>query len=208
MSIEDRKAREKQELRMKIIDAAEELFAEGGHQNASIRKIADAVDYSPASIFNIFRNKEEILRAIADRAQLELSSDFKSISGNAKLNALDKLKALITAYVDFGLNNKNVYRLYAKVCDLEVRDNALYETIGGKPYRIFSSWQTQVDDLMGEGKIRKEKSVSLVLLIFYAVDGFIMSAINFPQLSPHPVEESVSRVLDMVFHGLLIETTK
>ncbi len=56
MSIDDRKEREKEILRRKILDAAERLFVEEGYENVSMRKIAAIIEYSPTTIYRFFES--------------------------------------------------------------------------------------------------------------------------------------------------------
>ena len=51
MGISERKEREKQEMRRKILDAAFEMFVEVGYERTSIRAIAEKIEYSPATIY-------------------------------------------------------------------------------------------------------------------------------------------------------------
>ena len=50
----------------RIIDAAIELFAEKGYMEASLRDIAMLVGIKPASIYNHFTSKDEMLNVILD----------------------------------------------------------------------------------------------------------------------------------------------
>jgi AcrR family transcriptional regulator len=43
VGVAERKAREKQELKQHILDAARELFVREGYENVSMRKIADII---------------------------------------------------------------------------------------------------------------------------------------------------------------------
>lgn len=61
MGITERKEREKAEMRRTILDAAITLFVEEGYENVSMRKIADKIEYSPASIYTYFEDKSAIL---------------------------------------------------------------------------------------------------------------------------------------------------
>ena len=49
-----------------IFTRAMDLFALNGYHNVSMREIADAVKIKPASIYNHFSSKEDILQAIFD----------------------------------------------------------------------------------------------------------------------------------------------
>ncbi|HEY1434684.1 MAG TPA: helix-turn-helix domain-containing protein, partial [Thermoanaerobaculia bacterium] len=46
----ERRERERQELRDRILDAARELFVEQGYDAVTMRKIAERIEYSPTAI--------------------------------------------------------------------------------------------------------------------------------------------------------------
>ena len=49
-----------------ILDAARALFVAEGYHNVSIRKIAERIEYSPASIYSYFPSKDDIFYALAE----------------------------------------------------------------------------------------------------------------------------------------------
>lgn len=49
-----------------ILDAARELFVSEGYQHVSIRKIAERIEYSPATIYGYFPSKDDIFLALAE----------------------------------------------------------------------------------------------------------------------------------------------
>lgn len=51
----------------KILDAAENLFAEKGYDATSLGDVADAVGIRSPSLYNHFRNKEALYTAVVDR---------------------------------------------------------------------------------------------------------------------------------------------
>ncbi len=48
-------------MRQRILKAAMELFAKGGYENVSMRKIAKKIEYSPGTIYLYFKNKNDIM---------------------------------------------------------------------------------------------------------------------------------------------------
>ncbi|MDP2659886.1 MAG: TetR/AcrR family transcriptional regulator [Dehalococcoidia bacterium] len=66
----------------KILEAAAALFAEDGFANTSTREIARAADVSETSIFRLFGNKENVLRAIFQTAWTEINVRCEVIRGN------------------------------------------------------------------------------------------------------------------------------
>jgi AcrR family transcriptional regulator len=61
MGITDRKQRQKEEVRTSILETAWEMIVTEGWQSFSIRKVADAIEYSVPVIYSHFENKDAIL---------------------------------------------------------------------------------------------------------------------------------------------------
>ena len=55
MGVAQRKERERVELKQQILDAAREFFVRDGYESVSMRKIAEKIEYSPATIYTYFK---------------------------------------------------------------------------------------------------------------------------------------------------------
>ncbi|MBZ9607265.1 TetR/AcrR family transcriptional regulator [Clostridium estertheticum] len=85
MGITKRREADKKVLKQKIFDSASKLIIEHGYEKLSIRKLANEIEYSPAMIYNYFKNKDDIIKAITldnyDRIFRELLCiDFESMT--------------------------------------------------------------------------------------------------------------------------------
>jgi len=105
----ERRERERQELRTRILDAARELFAEEGYDAVTMRRIADRIEYSPTAIYFHFRDKLALLRELCDEDFGALASGFQKIAQIE--DPIDRLRQIGRAYVGFGLTHRNHYRL-------------------------------------------------------------------------------------------------
>ena len=56
MGVADRKEREKEEMKTKILEAAKKLFLDHGFEKTSIRNIAEEIEYSPGTIYLYFKS--------------------------------------------------------------------------------------------------------------------------------------------------------
>src|SRR6266508_2166655 len=61
MGIVERRLRQKEEVKANILATAWQIVKEDGWESLSIRKIADAIEYSVPVIYDHFENKEAIL---------------------------------------------------------------------------------------------------------------------------------------------------
>jgi AcrR family transcriptional regulator len=98
-------------LRAEILAAAERLLIQTGDQGAvSVRAIADAAGVTPPSIYLHFADKSELLMAVCEAR----FTDFLRFLDGAIAGIDDPLEALWAmgrAYVRFGLDNPEHYRI-------------------------------------------------------------------------------------------------
>jgi AcrR family transcriptional regulator len=66
MGLKERQERDREQVRRRILDAAQELFVAEGYRNVSIRKIAERVEYSPAALYSYFPSKDDLFFALAE----------------------------------------------------------------------------------------------------------------------------------------------
>ena len=126
-------------VRTAILQAAWKLVKKDGWQALSIRKIADAIEYSTPVIYDHFEKKEAILYEFAKEGFLLLSK--KILAAKKKYpDPAERLEAMAKAYWSFAINNEEYYQLMYGLgmpsCEVEDRqsdcecyDRLLLETI-------------------------------------------------------------------------------
>jgi AcrR family transcriptional regulator len=102
---------EGERLRAEILAATERLLIQTGDQGAvSIRAIADAAGVTPPSIYMHFADKDDLLTAVCEMRFAELDRCMAE-AADAVDDPLEKLWARGRAYVLFGLENPEHYRI-------------------------------------------------------------------------------------------------
>ncbi len=97
-------------LREEILQAAEELLVAAGNPSAvSIRAVASAVGVTPPSIYLHFADKDELIWAVCDRQFTELATRMRAAAQGQ--DPLGALTAMGRAYIQFGLENPEQYRI-------------------------------------------------------------------------------------------------
>ena len=110
MGIAERKERQKKEVRDSILQSAWQLVNEEGWQNLSIRKIADAIEYSVPVVYDHFENKEAIL-TVFNRRGFQLLADELKAAKATKADAKEQLETIAFAYWEFAFQHKEYYQL-------------------------------------------------------------------------------------------------
>jgi len=109
MGISERKERDKQEMRKSIIDAAMHIFMKDGYEAASIRKIADKIEYSPATIYLYYKDKDELLYDVQAECFSKMVAEFKR--DITSTDPFTRLTQLGHSYLRFGLTYPEIYDL-------------------------------------------------------------------------------------------------
>ena len=110
MGIIERRLRQKEEVRSSILSTAWRMVKEEGWQSLSIRKIADAIEYSVPVIYDHFENKETIMLEFAKEGFQLLSKRIQKAKEKSN-NPAEQIKAIADAYWNFAFKNKEHYQL-------------------------------------------------------------------------------------------------
>ena len=109
MGVKERHEREREALSRRILDAARELFVTHGYQEVSIRKIAERIEYSPASIYSYFPSKDDIFFALAEEGFRLLSTFAGAPPGTD--DPVDELRWAFRRYYDFSRAHPEYFAL-------------------------------------------------------------------------------------------------
>ncbi len=156
MGIKERKKQEKQEMRKLILDNAMKLFLEKGFENITIRHIAEKIEYSPATIYLYFKDKDEIMYTLHREGFEELYRWQQKIL--AIKDPLQRLHRHAEMYVSFALENPEYYDLmfierapFRKIKEMEPDDGMHWE-IGMRSYDLLKD---NIEDCMKAGIFRR-----------------------------------------------------
>src|SRR5258706_14008541 len=108
MGIQERRERERCEVRTKIMDAARELFAKEGVEAVSMRKIAEAIEYSPTAIYLHFADKDALLGELCANDFGSLAQAFNKAA--AITDPIERIRALGIQFMKFGVKYPNHFR--------------------------------------------------------------------------------------------------
>jgi AcrR family transcriptional regulator len=109
MGSRERRERDRNELRQRILDAAQRIITQEGFAALTMRKLAERIEYSPAAIYLHFRSREEIAQELAEAGFAKLLEGL--LAARSQADTVKRLEAMGQAYVRFGLENAETYRL-------------------------------------------------------------------------------------------------
>jgi len=196
MGIADRKVREKESMRAAILDAALDLYLEKGIENVSIRNIAEKIEYSPATIYLHYRDKDEIFFALYNLAFGQYYAEQHN-----RLDFEDPYDALYYGckqYIEWGLANPKLYDL---MFILEIPMNVIAqencEDIGLQSFDIL---RQIVRACIDAGKLRVKDAELGAIMIWNMLHGIVAAIIKKRVLVPEDqVPMMIQALLDNFF---------
>src|ERR1700741_2858068 len=104
----DRRTRRKQVLRQKILDVSREILLSQGFAALTMRRVAEAIDYSPAAIYLHFQSREEIAQELCFAGLRQLYERLQSVTAK---DPATRLSGYARAYLEYSQSDPETYRL-------------------------------------------------------------------------------------------------
>jgi AcrR family transcriptional regulator len=175
MSIAERKAKEKEELRDLILQAAKALFVEKGVEKTTIRNIADKINYSIGTVYVYFRDKNEILHALHSMGFKQYSETQLNLQHIA--DPMERLIARGRAYILFAMQNPDMYDLmYNLKAPIDFLNENDSEWIEGKT--VIKRLKTTVDECIELGYFSGMDRDSVSYLVWSTAHGLCSLYLN------------------------------
>ncbi|MDC0708691.1 TetR/AcrR family transcriptional regulator [Stigmatella sp. ncwal1] len=188
MGIVERRERQKTEVRTTILRVARELVVREGFEGLTMRKLAEAIEYSPAAIYLHFKSRDAIARALCLQGFEELLARLGPAA--AEPIAVRRLRALAEAYVGFGLEQPETYRLLF-MTDPEFTTDIFRspEDAGGRAFQVLVQL---VEALKSQGEVADTvRVIPLAEVLWGALHGLVSLKLTCPIFPTSSVEELV-----------------
>ncbi|MDB5122447.1 MAG: transcriptional regulator BetI [Mucilaginibacter sp.] len=194
MASKDRILRLKEETRINILDASLQIVKEEGWPALSMRKIADAIEYTAPIIYEYFSNKEAILLELTRKGFLILARDMKAAKEKHRLPE-KQLEAMWLAYWNFAFAEKELYQvmfgLNISCCELSAK---LPEA--DVPYDLVAE---VIEEIMAPDKPTEDD----VCVKYYTFWSVIHGLISINMVRRRTSEEITHEVLKTAISGII-----
>lgn len=161
-----------EELRRMILTSSREIVERDGINSLSARAIAKKIGYSPGTLYNVFKNLDDLLLTIQSALLKEALDALRAVPTGP--SAQDHLRALAHCYVDFAIKNKRLWNLLLQhsTPSGKTRDAILAESLTEMP-RVF---RNAIAPLMAR---RTEDDIDQTAkAIWYGLHGISAIAVN------------------------------
>ncbi len=165
--------------KQRILEKALDIITEHGYEGLSMRRLGRRLGMTAATVYNYFQNKEEIYLHVLTRG-FELLYDDLVRASNSTDDPYEKLRAVLKAWLRFGLEQSNYYDIMLTLYIPKYRD-----FVGGPLEPLAHTELTtalQVPDLItgileeiadAYGNIRKEDARIHFIQLMTAIHGVV-----------------------------------
>jgi AcrR family transcriptional regulator len=199
MGIAERREREREEIRKKILDAARELFTREGYERVTMRAIADAIEYSPTAIYHHFADKDALVTALCHQDFSRLLEAFGAQPPAP--DPVENIRRLGHAYARFGLENPNHYRF------MFMMPAKVVLAISSPGHTSFAFLEQAVGAAIAAGRFRALDAHLAAQVLWAQIHGAVSLLITLDEAhwpgGPAAPDALVSEVIETGIRGLL-----
>ncbi len=198
MGITERREREREELRRKILEAARELLLREGYEAVTMRRIAEAIEYSPTAIYHHFEDKDDVVHSLCQEDFGRLLHALQDAPPPP--DPLTAVRELGRAYARFALTHPDHYRVMfltkpSHEHDMNDEDPGV---------RAFQVLREAIQGAMDAGLLRQDDAAVSAQVSWAMLHGAVALLITYPpQMFPGspPPDDFVERVLETGLRG-------
>ena len=163
----DRRTRRKQVLRQKILDVSREILLSQGFAALTMRRVAEAIDYSPAAIYLHFQSREEIAQELCFAGLRQLYERLQSVTGK---DPATRLSGYARAYLEYAQSDPETYRLIF-MADPQLSKAMFTHRDSGSGEAAFGLIVAAFTELSMGSKKADGKPIELAELLFASLHG-------------------------------------
>jgi AcrR family transcriptional regulator len=197
-----RRDRNKLRNRREILDAALEVFAAKGYQQASMQAIADRADFAVSTLYALFENKEDLYRKVSANVGRRCGEIFDAAMERGA-NPYEKLVNFARAKADIWRESPDGIRM------LEHELHARMIGEGAAPpngiAEIYDRFMLRIEDLFKQGVARGlfvDKSPKALAVALDSSTSLLMKKAVQPDTTPPTIEE-LDEMIGIFFHPVL-----
>ncbi len=184
-------------LRTALIETGLELVSEKGISGFTLRGVAKHAGVSTAAPYHHFRNKSELLEAMAAQGWHLMGEEFKAASA-AEDTPAAKLIAIGVAYITFALENTAYFRV---MCRPDIYCSEEGVDYSGAGLDVFEMLNAAVANCFPEKDMNDPFIKKKVLNAWVMVHGFATLWIDGPIKITYLGKLSVEELMKMLFEG-------
>lgn len=196
-----RKEREREAHRRDILGAAEKVFISKGYHKATVEQIAQEADFSVGTLYNFFKNKEELYIQVLENITEEMRSGFEQMV-KEEPDAVKALANLIGLRLTHWEAHRGFFRIF-----LENAPGSQMDPMPALPERtreMYRSYLGEVSRVFERGMVQKVFGEADPLYLTLCLEGIINATVAYwaQHGTTQSIEARIEKVRDSFFRWI------
>lgn len=193
-----RRERQRAAFREDVLAEASAILAEEGQDGLSMRKLAQRIGCAPMSLYAHFRDKHDLLTALAHRGFGILS---ERLAAEPVEEPLAALRAVFLTYARLGLERPDDYRVLFMTPEVQSVGAFDGPEDIARASPAFAVGLDRAASCVRTGMLAGDAH-AIATLLWTAVHGAVAAVLTFPAFPFGDRDEYVTRVVDWTIDGL------
>ncbi|MCP5456235.1 MAG: TetR/AcrR family transcriptional regulator [Thermotogae bacterium] len=177
----------KNRIKSYFIDSAKEIIINDGPENITVRNVAEKAGYSYATLYNYYKDIEELLSEV----KKSMINDIKNYlnSKNNNTSSKNSLKSFFTDYVSYYVKYPNIFRFFYMYKNNTVSSPEISEDY----ISLFS------EALNSVSLVKAENTELITKTCLYTVHGILLLFFSSEGISEDILHEDLKNFLEYIF---------
>ena len=197
MGVSERRKKETEALRQRVLDVAEDIFVNEGIGQVTMRRIASRIEYAPTVLYRLFRNKNDLMDNLITRGYRGVRDQYKKVLKRKNQDPMEALKRILQAYITYALGHPNHYQMWFDTGRLRQEGRLLKMSHGRLEYMVFQTWLDRIAACQTAGLLPEGDPLEVFQILWSRVHGLISLRIQHPTYAWMPVGQHLNTVLDL-----------
>jgi AcrR family transcriptional regulator len=194
--VAQRRTRDRDSVRLVLIDAARGVLAQEGYDGLTIRRVAERAEYSLGTVYGYFADKDDLLYALVHEDFTRLTERLRAIRETHEGAAA--VREMLLSYAQMGLEQPESYQVMFMFRPKLARRNASDDS-GEHAYSIFRSC---VAAAMERGEFRPMNPDVVAQILWAAIHGLVSLRLTLTEFPWEDVDHLAETLVDAEIRGL------
>lgn len=191
---------QKEATRVRVLDAARELFDTQGYQGTTIREIARHAGVSVGSVFTSYASKGEILSAVMDERLEGLYAELDQVVPHLRGSVTDRLRSVYGIFFSVEARRSKLFLSHiAAAFDWTLPSTA-------RPYGRNRRLQGMLHEILeagvAEGELRPDLNVDEAVTLLLAAYAWTYRLVVSENADAKAMSEAMDRQVGLIVDGL------
>lgn len=198
----ERQLRRREQVRNTILDAAREIVSKEGIQGLSVRKVTDAIGYSPAIVYHYFRDKNELVETIVREGYSRILESIGSTDEHVSPEQV--IREGFTRYIKAALAEPEYYTaIMLDDCPAVLKKTRLLERETSGNSETLQMLCNALKRGMNSGRFKCRNIELTAQIIWTSVFGLIIKLMIEKNTSDEQTDRLIEHYFDIMFDGIM-----